>query len=132
MKKLLILSLLLIATAAAQQTSYTLEVLRWNCDLPNNIGYSSLYGTVQNVGDKPLEYLRVTAEYFQDKERKVLVAQSSSFVKATKLEAKGQTTFELSVKIPKFAACWLSFETDSGVIATKYPDYSSSPPPRLP
>ena len=132
MKKLLILGLILAATATAQQTSSTLEVLRWNCDVPDSIGYSKIYGTVQNLSDKPLEYLKVTAEYFQDKERKVLIAQESRFVKAAKLEPKAQMTFELSVQIPKFAACWLSFETDRGVIPTKYPDYSNSPPPRLP
>ena len=91
-----------------------------------------MYGTVQNLDDKSLEYLKMTAEYFQDKERKVLIAQESGFVKATKLEPKAQTTFELSVEIPKFAACWLSFEADRGVIPTKYPAYSNSPPPRLP
>ena len=50
-----------------------LEVLRWNCDPPNSIGYAKTYGTVQNVGDKPLEFIKVTAEYFSDKDKKILV-----------------------------------------------------------
>ncbi len=132
MKKWLILGSVLIASATAQQVTPILEVLRWNCDVPDTIGYSKLYGTVQNVSANQIKYLKVTAEYFQDKDRKVLVAQDSSYVKATTLDPKAQTTFELSVKIPKFAACWLSFETDKGVIATKYPDYGNNPPPRLP
>ena len=131
MKKSFVLSFIVLATATAQQVTPVLEALRWNCDAPDS-GYSKTYGTVQNTGNKTLEYLKVTAEYFQDKEKKILVAQESSLVKARKLEPKAQTTFDVTVKIPKFGACWLSFETDSGIIPTKYPDYSNNPPPRLP
>lgn len=131
MKKLFILGLIFFASATAQQTN-VLEVLRWNCDPPDSIGYSKMYGTVQNIGSTDLKYLKVTAEYFKDAEKKILIGQKSSFVKADTLAPNTQTTFEFSTQISKFESCWLSFETDSGVLPTKYPDYSNNPPPRLP
>jgi hypothetical protein len=132
MKKRIIAGIVLFGVGTAQTNEPTIEVLRWNCDPPNSVGYAHSYGTIQNVSNTLLENLQVTAEYFQDKDRKVLIAQSTGLVKASKFAPKAHTTFEVLTKVAKFSACWITFETDTGILATKYPDYSNNPPPRLP
>jgi hypothetical protein len=131
MKRIAVLTLVLCCIARAQ-TPAVLEVLRWNCDQPNSIGYAQIYGTLQNLSNQTLGQISVNAEFYSDKEKKLLIGQSSGYVKADTLGPNAQSTFSTSTKVSKFVACWITFEINSGIIATKYPDYSNSPPPRLP
>ena len=131
-KKYVLLTALLLATATAQQAAPTLEVLRWNCEQPNTIGTARGYGTLKNLGSKTLEFVKVTMEIFSDKEQKRLISQGSTFITVQKLEPGKESAFEVMAKAPKFAACWLQFETDAGKLETKMPSYAGDAPPRLP
>jgi hypothetical protein len=132
MKKIVVAAILMVGIVTAQTVAPSIEVLRWNCEPPNTVGYAHSYGTIQNTSKETFDSLQVNFEFFQDKERKVLIAQSSGYVKADKLAPDAQTTFETLTKVSKFAACWISFEGKNGILPTKYPDYSNNPPPRLP
>jgi hypothetical protein len=127
-----ILACVLLAVTAQAQTGYDLEVLRWNCEQPNSVGYARSYGTLKNTSGKTLETVRVTSEYFADTERKRLVGQTTSFITALKLEPEKESTFQTIAQVPKFASCWVQFETSDGSLKVKFPEYAGDPPPRLP
>lgn len=133
MKKYVLLTTLLLATATAQQAAPSLEVLRWNCEQPDSIGAVRSYGTVKNVSNKALESIRVTVEYFSDAQKTRLIGQNSSSITVHKLEPGKESTFDtLAFREGKFAACWLQFETSAGKLDTKMPNYAGDAPPRLP
>jgi hypothetical protein len=68
MKRMAVLALVLRCIARAQ-TPAVLEVLRWNCDQPNSIGYAQIYGTLQNLSSQTLGQISVNAEFYSDKEK---------------------------------------------------------------
>jgi hypothetical protein len=104
----------------------SVEVLRWGCSV-DVAGIAHAFGTIKNVGPEPLNGLRAISEFFSDKNRKQLIAQSSELINARTLAPGAESAFDSAAIIKSFEACWVSFELDTGKISTKYPNGDTPP-----